>query len=159
LYYSGWSELARTDRHDCALRHARCRWSRWSRETSLADIAAGKYDSYLSKYAATVHAYQHPVILSFGHEMNGPWYSWGHTHASPAAFVAAWRHIVTLFRAQGAQNVTWLWTVNVINRRHHSIPPVLVAWRLVRELWDRRLLLQVLLCVRPVRADHRQACA
>jgi hypothetical protein len=26
--------------------------------------------------------------------------------------VAAWRHIVTLFRGQGADNVTWLWTIN-----------------------------------------------
>ena len=35
-------------------------------------------------------------------------------HTSPAAFVAAWRHIVTRFRQLGAGNVTWLWTVNVI---------------------------------------------
>jgi hypothetical protein len=26
--------------------------------------------------------------------------------------VAAWRHIVMLFRGQGADNVTWLWTIN-----------------------------------------------
>jgi hypothetical protein len=26
--------------------------------------------------------------------------------------VAAWRHIVSLFRAMGADNVTWLWTIN-----------------------------------------------
>ena len=32
--------------------------------------------------------------------------------ALPApTFVAAWRHIVTLFRQPGADNVTWLWTV------------------------------------------------
>ena len=47
--------------------------------------------------------------------MNGSWYSWGYRHTSPAAFVAAWRHIVTLFRDLGARNVTWLWTVNIIN--------------------------------------------
>ena len=33
-------------------------------------------------------------------------------HVPPATFVAAWRHIVTLFRDEGADNVTWLWTVN-----------------------------------------------
>jgi hypothetical protein len=48
--------------------------------------------------------------------MNGDWYSWGYRHAAPAVFVAAWRHIVTLFRALGARNVTWLWTVNIIHR-------------------------------------------
>jgi hypothetical protein len=49
--------------------------------------------------------------------MNGYWYSWGHRHVSPAVFVAAWRHIVTVFRQQHADNVTWLWTVNIIDRR------------------------------------------
>jgi hypothetical protein len=46
--------------------------------------------------------------------MNGYWYPWGHKHASPSAWIAAWRHIVTVFRAQGVDDVTWLWTVNVI---------------------------------------------
>ena len=42
-------------------------------------IAAGKFDAYLSAYAVTVRAYRHPVILSFGHEMNGSWSSWGYS--------------------------------------------------------------------------------
>jgi mannan endo-1,4-beta-mannosidase len=82
---------------------------------SLAAIASGRYDSYLSSYAEAVRAYRGPVIMSFGHEMNGTWYSWSYGHSSPAAFVAAWRHVVTLFRVAGAENVTWLWTVNVID--------------------------------------------
>ena len=45
--------------------------------------------------------------------MNGPWYSWGWTHTRAKVFVAAWRHIVDVFRQQGASNVIWLWTVNV----------------------------------------------
>jgi mannan endo-1,4-beta-mannosidase len=81
--------------------------------TSLAAIAAGQYDSYLITYAKVVRSYHHPVILSFGHEMNGSWYSWGYRHTSPAVFVAAWRHIVNLFRVLGARNLTWLWTINV----------------------------------------------
>jgi hypothetical protein len=40
-------------------------------------IAAGRYDSYLRQYAAAVNALGAPVVLSFGHEMNGSWYSWG----------------------------------------------------------------------------------
>jgi beta-mannanase len=85
---------------------------------SLSAIAGGKYDDYLSEYAEAVRTYRRPVILSFGHEMNGNWYSWGNRHTSPATFVAAWRHIVTLFRSQGADNVTWLWVVNVIHPGH-----------------------------------------
>jgi mannan endo-1,4-beta-mannosidase len=82
---------------------------------SLASIAAGQYDEYLRSYAAAVKAFGGQVILSFGHEMNGYWYSWGNQRTSPAVFVAVWRHIVTVFRAVGAGNVIWLWTVNVID--------------------------------------------
>ena len=66
--------------------------------------------------------------------MNGAWYSWGYRSTSPAVFVAAWRHIVTLFRAVGTQNVTWLWTINIIKTQHGQIssrPPV--ARRFVRD--------------------------
>jgi len=81
---------------------------------SIASIAAGDSDTYLRSYAGAVVAFGHPVILSFGHEMNGTWYSWGAGHTSPATFVAAWRHVVRVFRAAGAANVTWLWAVNSI---------------------------------------------
>jgi mannan endo-1,4-beta-mannosidase len=91
---------------------------------SVAGIAAGRYDGYLTEYAESVRAYHHPVIMSFGHEMNGTWYSWGYRNTSPATFVAAWRHIVTLFRELGAGNVTWLWTVNIIDDTQRGrIPP------------------------------------
>ena len=53
----------------------------------------------------------HAVVIGSGHEMNASWYSWGYTHVPAATFVAAWRHIVTLFRKEGADNVTWLWTL------------------------------------------------
>ncbi len=89
---------------------------------SLAAIASGQYDLYLRTYADAVRSYRHPVILGFGHEMNGWWFSWGYRHTSPTAFVAAWRHIVTVFRARGAGNVTWLWTINIIDERHRRIP-------------------------------------
>ena len=68
---------------------------------SLAAISAGRYDHYLNVYAKAVRSYGGPIILSFGHEMNGTWYSWGYQHESPETFVAAWRHIVTLFRGLG----------------------------------------------------------
>jgi hypothetical protein len=40
---------------------------------TLASIAAGGSDSYLRSYADAVVALGHPVILSFGHEVNGTW--------------------------------------------------------------------------------------
>jgi beta-mannanase len=95
---------------------------------SVAAIAAGRYDAYLVSYAKAVRAYRNPVVLGFGHEMNGTWFSWGYTHTSPAAFVAAWRHIVTLFRANGAWNVTWMWTVNIIKTKNGWIPNPAPWW-------------------------------
>jgi mannan endo-1,4-beta-mannosidase len=96
---------------------------------SVAGIASGRYDAYLSAYAEAVRAYRHPVIMSFGHEMNGNWYTWGYRKTSPATFVAAWRHIVTLFRALGAGNVTWLWTINIVNNTQRGrIPPPAPWW-------------------------------
>jgi hypothetical protein len=81
----------------------------------VAQIVSGHYDGYLSSYAEAVRAYDHPVIISFGHEMNGNWSPWGYKHTSTKVFVAAWRHIVNVFRELGANNVTWLWTVNIVN--------------------------------------------
>jgi mannan endo-1,4-beta-mannosidase len=113
VYYSGWMEpfqvsFARRAASQGAVPLVQINPT----GIDLTKIANGHYDSYLTTYAQTVRSYRHPVIISFGHEMNGSWYSWGYTHTSPATFVAAWRHIVTLFRTLGAGNVTWMWTVN-----------------------------------------------
>jgi hypothetical protein len=83
-------------------------------KVSLSAIAKGEDDQYLVAYASAVRVYGHPVIIGFGHEMNGDWYPWAYRHTSPAVFVAAWRHIVNVFRSTGADNVTWLWTVNAV---------------------------------------------
>jgi mannan endo-1,4-beta-mannosidase len=83
---------------------------------SVQGIANGAYDRYLRSYADSVRNYRQAVVIGFGHEMNAPWYPWGYGHVPAATFIAAWRHVVTLFRAQGADNVTWLWTVNADRR-------------------------------------------
>jgi len=116
-YYSGWSEPFHTGFATTAASMGAVPLVQMNPTgISIAAIAAGGYDSYLRTFAEAVRAYHRPVILSFGHEMNGNWYSWGYTHTSPVTFVAAWRHVVTLFRRLGAQNVTWMWTVNSIHQ-------------------------------------------
>jgi mannan endo-1,4-beta-mannosidase len=124
LYYSGWLEPFQASFATSAAENGAVPLVQMDPTgISLAAIASGQYDGYLSTYADAVRAYRRPVILSFGHEMNGGWYSWGYKHTSPAVFVAAWRHIVSLFRARGARNVTWMWTVNIIHHPHGVASP------------------------------------
>ncbi|MBR7839121.1 hypothetical protein KDL01_38015 [Actinospica durhamensis] len=80
---------------------------------SIADIAAGASDAYATTLAQTIKALNVPIVLSFGHEMNGNWYNWGTKGTSAADFVKAWRRIHDIFSKVGATNVIWLWDVNV----------------------------------------------
>lgn len=80
----------------------------------LTSIAAGAYDKYLTSVADAARAFGKPIVMRFAHEMNGSWYPWGNgvNGNTPAEYIAAWRHVVTVFRAAGADNVYWLWTPN-----------------------------------------------
>ena len=113
LYYSSWNERFQ-------LGFARQAYSDGATPAvqiepfgiSLDAIAAGRYDGYLRRYARQVASYGHPVIIGFAHEPDGGWYPWGVRNCPPATWVAAWRQVVTVFRAAGAGNVIWLWTMN-----------------------------------------------
>jgi Glycosyl hydrolase family 26 len=111
-YYSGWGVPFETGFADVLRQHGIAVVVQMDpTDASVAGIAYGSYDSYLRSYADSVRDFGGPVVIGFGHEMNASWYSWGYGHVQPAIFIAAWRHIVTVFRQQGADNVTWLWTV------------------------------------------------
>jgi mannan endo-1,4-beta-mannosidase len=116
LYYSGWYEPFRASFATAAARHGAVPMVQIDPTgVSLAAIASGRFDTYLRSYATAVRSYRRPVVLSFGHEMNARWYTWGYRHTSPAVFVAAWRHIVRVFRSVGARDVTWMWTINSVD--------------------------------------------
>jgi hypothetical protein len=115
MYYGGWGEGFNTSFARAARSHgASLLVDLDPTHTSVASIADGGQDGYLESFAQSVRSYGHPVIISFGHEMNGNWYSWGWTHTSPKVWVRAWRHVVRVFRAVGADNVAWVWTVNAV---------------------------------------------
>jgi hypothetical protein len=122
VYYSSWNQPFSTSFAQTAWDHdAYVLVQLEPKGVALASIAAGGSDAYLRSYADAVVAFGHPVIVSFGHEMNGTWYSWGYGHTSPAVFAAAWRHVVRVFRAARAANVTWLWTVNTVQGASSSL--------------------------------------
>jgi endoglucanase len=87
----------------------------------LSAIAAGHADGRLASIARDLAAFGEPVLLEPAWEMNGDWaYAWqgvenGAGPGAPAAFRAAWRHIVEVFRREGATNVRWVFNPNVGN--------------------------------------------
>jgi len=85
----------------------------------LANIINGNFDPYIHKFAKSVKAVRGPVMIRLMHEMNGNWYPWSGTANgnTPAEFVVAWRHVHDIFVAEGATNVTWVWSIN-----HESVP-------------------------------------
>lgn len=116
LYFSGWPERFRSAFAQLAWSHGAYTFVKMQPDNvSLSSIAAGEWNSYLRFYALAVKSFPHPVLLSFGHEMNGDWYSWGVGHTPPSEFVAAWRDVVQVFRDAGARNAIWVWTVNSTN--------------------------------------------
>jgi Glycosyl hydrolase family 26/Bacterial Ig domain len=81
----------------------------------LADVIAGRYDSYIREFAAKAKAWGHPFMLRFNWEMNGKWFPWheGVNGNQPGEFVTSWRHVHDIFKEVGATNVTWVWCPNV----------------------------------------------
>lgn len=86
----------------------------------LGAIAAGDYDSYIRSAALAAIAYKRPLYVRFAPEMNlrGAAFGPGHDGNTPALFIAAWRHVVGIFRAAGASNVVWIWSPNIYCNGH-----------------------------------------
>lgn len=82
---------------------------------SLARIAAGDFDAYITQWGRALASWGSPVQLRFAHEMNGDWYPWAESANGnrPGDYVRAWRHVHDLVAAQGASNVSWVWSPNV----------------------------------------------
>jgi beta-mannanase len=102
-------------------------WEPWKRnfddptaiqpEYTLESIVAGAHDAYIRSWARAAKGSSVPVIIRFAHEQSTepgerPWYPW---QGDPEAYREAFRHIVTLFRDEGADNVQFLWSAMWLN--------------------------------------------
>jgi hypothetical protein len=91
------------------------------------EIAQGAQDAYMLRFAQSLATFRGRVDVRYAHEMNGTWYPWSR---DPVEYRRAWRHMVRLFRAAGADNVRFVWSPNpslFLSRR---------AWlRSVRVYW------------------------
>jgi len=78
-------------------------------EFSNAAIAGGKKDGYIRAFAESVARSGLKVYVRYAHEMNGDWYPWSR---DPKSYIAAWRRVVDIFRAAGAENAKFVFSVN-----------------------------------------------
>ncbi len=84
---------------------------------SLQKIIVGEFDVDLRMWARDAKRFGTVILIEWGTEPNGDWFSWngkwnGGADEGPKRYIAAYRHIVDLMRAEGADNLTWVWHVN-----------------------------------------------
>lgn len=91
-------------------------WESW--EYNTVQIKDGQADNYIKRMANDMKAYNKEIWLRPLHEGNGNWYPWAigdSTVNTNATYIAAWRHIVDIFRAEGADNVKFVFNINCNN--------------------------------------------
>ena len=74
--------------------------------TTWRSIASGRSDALIRTRARAIRAWGHPMYLTFHHEPENDG-----AYGNPSDYVAAFRHIVSIFRAQGVHNVAFVWTL------------------------------------------------
>lgn len=96
-------------------------WASWNLSARLDTrmyldtIIAGAHDAFLHSWFQDAAAWKTAFQLRYDWEMQGDWFkAWGNAgNNTPAKFVAAWKHVVDICRAEGATNVTWVWCPNI----------------------------------------------
>lgn len=94
---------------------------------TLERIADGAFDDDLRRWARAAKDTETPLIIEFGTEVNGDWFPWNGRYNGrgitteygddtkpdgPERFIAAYRHIIDLFREEEVMNVTWVYHLN-----------------------------------------------
>lgn len=83
-----------------------------------ASIAQGREDAAIRAQAAGVRSLNGPVMIAFNHEPEVD-----RNEGTPADFVAAWRHFVDVFRAEGATNAVFTWIIGSSTFQPHAPVP------------------------------------
>ena len=87
-------------------------WHGGRKGSYLDALNAGEYDAFIEQWAQDAKAYKRRIMLRFGFEFNGDWFTWS---LDPPKFVAAWRRAHAIFNRVGADNVEWVWCPNIVS--------------------------------------------
>ena len=100
-------------------------WNTWGGgpTPTMADIAKGTYDSYLTSIGNAIKAGGNDVWVTFAHEMNGDWYPWGIQAVTPAQWVTTWKHVCDVIRAAAGGHAKMVWCPN-----NNDVGPVTPYW-------------------------------
>lgn len=90
--------------------------------------------AFLHRYARQVAAFGKTVLIRPMHEMNISGWTWSLGHnpycgdISAADFIAAWRRMVSIFRAEGAHNAKFVWCVSWASMGDSAGTPVTLTY-------------------------------
>ncbi len=93
-------------------------WEPWyagdQNSINLNDILGGKWDTYIKKWGKDAGEYGKPVMVRWGHEMNGNWYPWSGSKNgnSSEIYIKAYRYVHDLVVGAGGTNIIWIWSPN-----------------------------------------------
>jgi len=116
-WYEPWDDTFPTWRQPWDFSNGRIPMISWGKQRSDV-ILSGADDAYIAARADGIKALGKPVFLRWFWEMDFS-DNLGYSQ-SPAAYVAAWRHIRAIFTARGATNVAWVWCPNASSFRTGS---------------------------------------
>jgi hypothetical protein len=91
---------------------------------TLGNIALGKFDGELRSWAREARSHGSPILIEYGTEINKwnyPWNGYWNGHEKgQALFRDAYRHIVDVFKEEGASNLIWIYHVNADSQPHED---------------------------------------
>jgi mannan endo-1,4-beta-mannosidase len=96
------------------------------RRISLQSIVSGRGNGYLEALGEQIRSTGARILMSFGPEMDGRWYSWGYGHVAPQLFARAFRHVHDVLTAVAGKRITWVWQISHVFYGNTA---------LLRELW------------------------
>jgi len=123
---------------------------------SMQNIIDGKWDDELRQWVWEYLKHKDedgnpiPLLMTFGVEMNGYWFPWGGIHHGgdkneykpedgladgPERYRDAFRHIIDIFKQEGADHVTWFFAPDPIHPDQTWMPYLNEEWNAIKNYY------------------------